>query len=52
MTKKLPNMVGNNLPVMAYIEPAMFIKIEAMRGDVPRSKFLEKMIQKSIKEAC
>lgn len=50
--KNIPHLVGEKLPVMAYISPAMLMEIETMRGDIPRSKFLEKMIQKSIKEAC
>jgi hypothetical protein len=52
MTNGLPNMVGDKLPVMAYLDPAVFMKVESMRGDVPRSKFLGKLIQKGIKEAC
>jgi hypothetical protein len=44
-------MIGNNLPVMAYIEPAVFLKIEATRGDIPRSTFLGKMIKKKLEEA-
>jgi hypothetical protein len=52
MKRNFPNMVGNHLPVMAYIEPAIFMEIETVRGDVPRSRFLGKIIEKSIKEAC
>lgn len=44
-------MVGDKLPVMTYIDQAVFMKIEKMRGDVPRSKFIGKLIQKSINEA-
>lgn len=50
--KNIPHLVGEKLPVMAYISPAMFMEIETKRGDVPRNRFLEKMIQKSIQEAC
>lgn len=50
--KDLPQRVGDKLPVMAYIDQTVFVKIETMRGDVPRSKFIRKLIQKSIKEAC
>lgn len=52
MEKKLPNIVGKNMPVMAYISPTVFTEIETIRGDIPRSRFLEKIIEKSIKEAC
>lgn len=50
--RNIPQLVGEKLPVMAYISPVLFTEIEKMRGDVPRSRFLEKIIQKSIKEAC
>jgi hypothetical protein len=51
MLHSLPQLVGDKFPVMAYIDPAVFMKIEEIRGDVPRSKFIGKLIQKSIKEA-
>jgi hypothetical protein len=50
--KNLPHMVGNKFPVMAYIDQTVLLEIEEMRGDVPRSKFIGKLIQKSIQEAC
>ena len=51
MIKNIPKIVGDKLPVMTYVEQEVFMKIEIMRGDVPRSRFLEKIIQKTVKEA-
>jgi len=43
-----PNLIGERLPVMTYIDPEMFLKIESMRGDVSRSKFIGKLLKKII----
>lgn len=47
-----PSMNGDKVAVMSYIDPALFMKIESARGDVPRSKFIGKLISKSLSEAC
>jgi len=43
-----PNLIGDRFPVMAYVNPETFFKIEALRGDVSRSRYVGKLIQKSI----
>lgn len=43
-----PNLIGDRLPVMTYVSPETFYKIEALRGDVSRSRYVGKLIQKSI----
>ena len=41
-----PNMIGERLPVMAYVDVATFMKIEKCRGDVARSKYVSKLLKK------
>jgi hypothetical protein len=48
MENYTPNLIGERLPVMAYVSPETFQRIEDMRGDVSRSRFIGKLIQKSI----
>lgn len=44
---------GNKVPVMVYIDPNVYIKLETVRGEIKRSTYLEKMITKEIKlKAC
>jgi hypothetical protein len=50
MEKYTPNLIGERLPVMAYVDPATFQKIEAMRGDVSRSRFIGKLIKRLIEQ--
>jgi chromosome segregation and condensation protein ScpB len=48
MSNSLPNLIGERFPVISYVDPATFQKIEELRGDVSRSRFVGKLIQKSI----
>jgi|GEM_PF-1607764 len=48
MQNYTPNLIGERLPVMAYVSPETFQKIEDMRGDVSRSRFVGKMIKESL----
>jgi hypothetical protein len=50
MESTIPNMIGERLPVMAYVDPDTFIKIEQQRGDVARSKYVSKLLQKIINQ--
>ncbi|HEY3361091.1 MAG TPA: hypothetical protein VGK06_04475 [Methanosarcina sp.] len=42
------NMVGERFPVMAYVDPATFNKIEQQRGDVSRSRYVGKILMKAL----
>lgn len=42
------NMIGDRFPVIAYVDPTTFNKIEELRGDISRSRFITKIIKKSI----
>jgi hypothetical protein len=48
MKTSMPAMIGDRYSIIAYVDPSIFQKIESMRGDVPRSKFIGKLIQKSL----
>lgn len=50
MENCLPNLIGERFPIVAYVEPAIFLEIEAMRGDVSRSRFIGRMIKKALVE--
>jgi hypothetical protein len=50
MENSLPNLIGEKFPVIAYVDPATFSKIEALRGDVSRSRFVRKILKKSIEQ--
>jgi len=50
MENCIPSLIGERYPVVAYVSPATFHKIEAMRGDVSRSRFVGKMIKKALVE--
>ena len=50
METVIPNMIGERFPVITYVDPSTFMKIEAMRGDVSRSRFVGKMIKKALVE--
>lgn len=43
---------GNNFPVIAYISPDMFQKLEYLRGDIARSRFLMRIIENAINAEC
>lgn len=45
-----PSMIGERLPVMAYVDPETFIKIEVARGDVSRSKYVGRLLKKIIEQ--
>jgi hypothetical protein len=45
-----PNMIGERLPVMAYIDIQTFMRIEEKRGDVSRSRFVGKLLKKIIEQ--
>jgi len=45
-----PSMVGEKLQIATYVDPATFMKIESMRGDVSHSKFVGKLLQKIIEQ--
>jgi len=44
----MPTRIGERYPIISYVDPVTFLRIEEMRGDVSRSRFVGKMIQKSI----
>jgi hypothetical protein len=48
MAEHNKSMSGNKYPVTAYVDTETFLKIEEMRGDVPRSAFLGKLITKIV----
>ena len=50
MSNDTPNMIGDRFSVISYVDPATFQKIESMRGDVSRSRFVGKMIKKMIEQ--
>lgn len=50
MENSTPNFIGERLPVMAYVDQKTFMKLEAMRGDVSRSRFVGKLIKKIIEQ--
>lgn len=50
MSNDTPNMIGDRFSIISYVEPATFQKIEAMRGDVSRSRFVGKLIKKIIEQ--
>lgn len=50
MENNFPNLIGDKLPVIAYVDPATFSKIEALRGDISRSRFVGKILKKSIEQ--
>lgn len=45
MENMTPNLIGERLPVMAYVDPETFMKIEQRRGDVTRSKYVSKLLK-------
>lgn len=48
MEKNIPKKIGYRFSVIAYVDSPTFSKIEELRGDIARSKFLGKIIQNSI----
>jgi hypothetical protein len=44
------NMIGERFPVMAYVDPETFLKIEQQRGDVPRSRYVGKLLKKTMEQ--
>ncbi|HEX7576133.1 MAG TPA: hypothetical protein VF360_07110 [Candidatus Methanoperedens sp.] len=50
MSNDTPNMIGDRFSIISYVDPATFQKIESMRGDVSRSRFVGKMIKKMIEQ--
>jgi hypothetical protein len=45
-----PKMFGDKIQIAAYVDPATYNKLEQMRGDVSRSRFIGKMIKKVIEQ--
>jgi hypothetical protein len=41
-------MFGDRLQVSTYIDPDTFQKLEAMRGDVSRSRYVGKILMKAL----
>ena len=50
MKTSMPAMIGDRYSIVAYVDTAVFQKIESMRGDVPRSRFVGKLIKKIIEQ--
>ena len=48
MSNDTPNMIGDRFSIISYVDPATFQRIEALRGDVSRSRFVGKLIKKCI----
>jgi hypothetical protein len=48
MKPGMPAMIGGRYSIVAYVDTAVFQKIESIRGDVPRSRFVGKLIQKGL----
>lgn len=48
MENNIRNLTGIRFPIIAYVDTATFKKIEEQRGDIPRSRFIGKIIQKSL----
>jgi hypothetical protein len=48
MENWMPNLIGERLPIVTYVDPVTFQKIEDLRGDVSRSRFVGKIIQKAL----
>lgn len=48
MESNMPKMFGEKLQVSTYVDPAIFLKIEAVRGDVPRSRYVGKILAKAL----
>ena len=48
MSNDAPTMIGDRFSIISYVDPATFKKIEELRGDVSRSRYVGKLIQKSI----
>lgn len=44
------SMIGERYPVVTYVSPETFHKIEAMRGDVSRSRFVGKLIKHGVEQ--
>ncbi len=50
MSNDVPTMIGERFSIISYVDPATFQKIESLRGDVSRSRFIGKMIKKALVE--
>ena len=50
MESMTPNLIGERLPVMAYVDVATFMKIEQQRGDVARSKYVSKILKQIMEQ--
>ena len=50
MENMTPNLIGERLPVMAYVDPETFMKIEQQRGDIARSKYVSKILKKMMNQ--
>lgn len=48
MENNIPAMFSERFPIIAYVDFATFKKVEEMRGDVSRSRFIGKIIQKAV----
>ena len=48
MSNDTQNMIGDKFSIISYVDPATFKKIEELRGDISRSRFIGRLIQKSI----
>jgi len=43
-------MIGERLPLMAYVDVSTFMKIEQRRGDITRSKYVSKLLKKIMEQ--
>lgn len=48
MSNDTPTMIGERFSIISYVDPVTFKKIEELRGDVSRSRFVGKMIKKAL----
>jgi len=43
-----PKLNGNKCPTTVYLDPVTYIKMEAARGDVKKSTYIEGLIKKAV----
>ncbi|WP_292372731.1 hypothetical protein [Methanosarcina sp. UBA411] len=48
MVNSSQNPIGEKFSVIIYVDHATFSKIETLRGDVSRSRFVRKILKKTL----
>jgi hypothetical protein len=48
MENGIKNRIGGRFSVIAYVDPTTFKKLESVRGDVSRSRYVSKLLVNSL----